>query len=406
MDEELLDELELEDEELDGEEFQVPSFLEESSEEEVHERMLKELPEDIDKSEGGYVYDLTRPTASEVARLKEFELVEALKLIWPRFAEGIYLDYHAETRGLERKEAINAAGILNIKGTLGTVIPEGTIFTTESINDEPEKEYETLEEAVIQSEEGVNVPIQSIEAGLAGNSAANTIILEDEMIEGISEVTNMEPVSGGMEAEEDESLRERIMEYDQSQGSSFVGNIADYKRWASSVEGVGSVTVQEGHEGDGIVKIILTDANGEPASTELCKEVEKFIMSPDQPENRLAPVNAKVQVSAPTKLEIAVSANVKLRNAVLDDVKKEFLESLKKYLKMTGEDGEIRYTQVANLLGDTLGVYDFEGLKLSYDSTETTMNIPVSKDKIPSIGESGVSLTLIEMKEGENGGEN
>lgn len=400
MDEELLDDLELEDDELDEEEFQIPSFLDESSEEEVHERMMKELPEDIDKSEGGYVYDLTRPTASEVARLKEFELVEALKLIWPRFAEGIYLDYHAETRGLERKEAINASGILNVKGAEGTVIPEGKIFTTESINDEPEKEYETLEEAVISGEEGCNIPIQSIEAGLAGNSAANTVKLEEESIEGISEVTNVEPVSGGMEAEDDDRLRVRIMEYDQSQGSSFVGNIADYKRWASSVEGVGSVSIQGGSDGDGEVKIILTDANGEPATEELCLEVENYIMSPNQPENRLAPVNAKVSVSAPTKLEISISAEVKLKNATLEEVKSEFSEALRKYLKTTGEDGEIRYTQVAILLGDTTGVYDYTNLVLVADSVESVENIPVDKDKIPSIKADGLNLTLMQAKEG------
>lgn len=112
---------------------------------------------------------------------------------------------------------MNAAGILHITGTLGTVIPEGSIFTTESINDEPEKEYETLEEATITAEDGVDVKIQCTEAGLNGNSAKNTVNLEEDIIEGIAEVTNPEPIIGGAEEEDDESLRERIMEYDQSQ---------------------------------------------------------------------------------------------------------------------------------------------------------------------------------------------
>ena len=205
--------------------FQIPEFLKETStEEEIHRRMLSELPEDLDQSEGGYVYDLTRPTAIEVARLKEFELVETLKLIWPRFAEGIYLDYHAETRGLERKEAINAAGKLHIEGKSGTLISEGTIFMTESIHEEPAKEYETLEEAEISEGENgmgsVDVPIQSIEAGSNGNSAAGTILLQDNVSEDITLIINPEPITGGMEEEDDESLRERIMEYDQSQGES------------------------------------------------------------------------------------------------------------------------------------------------------------------------------------------
>ena len=207
MDEELLETID--EEELEEDDFVVPSFLDNSSEEEIHKKMLDYLPDDIDKSEGGYVYDLTKPTAIEVSRMKEFELVEALKLIWPRYAEGAFLDYHAETRGIQRKEAMNAAGILHITGTLGTVIPEGSIFTTESINDEPEKEYETLEEATITAEDGVDVKIQCTEAGLNGNSAKNTVNLEEDIIEGIAEVTNPEPIIGGAEEEDDESLRER-----------------------------------------------------------------------------------------------------------------------------------------------------------------------------------------------------
>ena len=82
MDEELLETID--EEELDEDDFVVPSFLDNSSEEEIHKKMLDYLPDDIDKSEGGYVYDLTKPTAIEVSRMKEFELVEALKLIWPR----------------------------------------------------------------------------------------------------------------------------------------------------------------------------------------------------------------------------------------------------------------------------------------------------------------------------------
>ena len=206
MDEEILEMME----ETDEDDFQIPEFLEEGSEEEIHNTMLGELPNDIDVSEGGYIYDLTRPTAMEISRMKQFELVEALKLIWPRFAEGIYLDYHAETRGLERKEAANAEGILTITGTTGTVIESGSIFTTEGINGEDAKEYETLEEAQIPESGSVEVPIQCVEAGTIGNSAVNTIVLQQSTKEGITGVTNHVPISGGYGEEDDDSLRERI----------------------------------------------------------------------------------------------------------------------------------------------------------------------------------------------------
>ncbi|MBS7007055.1 baseplate J/gp47 family protein [Anaerostipes sp.] len=386
MDEEILDNLE---EELEEDDFQVPKFLEESSEEEIHKRMLDNLQKDLDTSEGGFVYDLTKPTAIEVSRMKEFELVEALKLIWPRFAEGIYLDYHAETRGLERKEAINAKGMLHIEGQAGTLIPEGTVFTTEGINDEPEKEYETMMEAQIEEDGFVDIEIQSIEAGLAGNSAENTVILQADIIEGINTVTNPAPIAGGLEAEEDESLRERIMEYDQTQGDSFVGNMNDYKRWALSVEGTGNARIVSPEDGSGVVTIYLTSSDGKPASNELCLEVKNYIMRPDNPDERLAPINSIVAVEPAAELSIAVKAVVQLKDSTIENVRNMFIKGMQEYLTTAEADGEIRYTKIANILGNTSGVYDFSNLIVNGQQG----NIPIDGGKIPVLDLQNLELT-------------
>ena len=291
---------------------------------------------------------------------------------------------------------LNAAGILHITGTLGTVIPEGSIFTTESINDEPEKEYETLEEATITAEDGVDVKIQCTEAGLNGNSAKNTVNLEEDIIEGIAEVTNPEPIIGGAEEEDDESLRERIMEYDQSQGDSFVGNVSDYKRWALSVEGVDTAIVFSPEDNSGKVKIVITPANDELNIQELKDKVTNYIMSPDNPENRLAPVNAKVEVVTPDNLIININAAVELKaGAELTTVTDIFRKAVNNYLKATVNEGKIRYTQISNILGDTEGVYDYSGLVISKDGDAEgkTDNIAVDPNVIP---EAAVTLSLAE----------
>lgn len=72
---------------LEAEELELPDFLNNSSEEEIHEKMLGNLPEDIDKSEGGFPWDFTRPTAIEIAELKEYVLVEVLKSLSPATCE-------------------------------------------------------------------------------------------------------------------------------------------------------------------------------------------------------------------------------------------------------------------------------------------------------------------------------
>ena len=63
---------------LEAEEMELPGFLENSSEDEIHEKMLGNLPDDIDKSEGGFPWDFTRATAIEISELIEFVLVVVL----------------------------------------------------------------------------------------------------------------------------------------------------------------------------------------------------------------------------------------------------------------------------------------------------------------------------------------
>ena len=46
-------------------EFNRPEFLEGNSAEEIHERMMNNLPSDIDDMPGGFPYDMTMPAALE-----------------------------------------------------------------------------------------------------------------------------------------------------------------------------------------------------------------------------------------------------------------------------------------------------------------------------------------------------
>ena len=44
-------------------EFEIPDFIENMGPEQIHERMMASLPEDIDKMPGGFPFDYTMPTA-------------------------------------------------------------------------------------------------------------------------------------------------------------------------------------------------------------------------------------------------------------------------------------------------------------------------------------------------------
>jgi hypothetical protein len=49
--------------------FEPPEWLKNVSARGIQERMMRNLPLDIDKTEGGFAWDLTMPTALEKAEL-------------------------------------------------------------------------------------------------------------------------------------------------------------------------------------------------------------------------------------------------------------------------------------------------------------------------------------------------
>lgn len=376
-------------------EFVTPEFLQNHSTEEVYGKMKKILPPDLDLSEGGHAFNMTMPTALVVAELCEFILPEVIKLIFPAWSYGEFLDAHAKARSITRRAAASASGELTITGEANTIIPEGSLFSTAAVNDEAAVEYVTLEDATIPVSRTVKVPIQCTQAGIVGNAQANTIVLVTSKNTGIVAVTNEEAITGGTEEESDESLIERIDEYDKSQGDSYVGSVADYRRWAMSVPGVGEAAVIPAEDDSGTVTIIITDANGDPATPTKCSEVYNYIMSPDNPEARLAPTNAVLIVSPPSTMPIGITATVEVEDeATIESVEASFLVQLTAYLQEAMADNEIKYTRIYSALSASDGVYDFADLKIGIKGQAFgTENIPITTSQLPTVSATDITLT-------------
>lgn len=379
-------------------EYETPYFLKNKSVDEIHAQMKAILPADIDVSEGSHEWNMTRPTALIVAMVCQFILPEVVKLTFPSWSYGDYLDMHAIQRGLERREATAATGTITITGDANSVIPRGSMFSTASINDEPSVDYITLEQAVIPMEGSVDVEVECTKKGIIGNTIENTVIFVSSKLTGIKAVTNAEEITGGTEAESDEDLIVRIEEYDATQGQSFVGNPNDYKRWATSVDGVGEAIVISAQDDSGLVTIILTDSNGAPANETLRDAVYNYIMRPDAPGERLAPVNAKLSVLAPDTLAIGIKATIELVDGYnLEAVKTTIMENLQQYLPIAMDEKEIKYTRIARVLSETVGVNDYSSLQIGVKTDGTvsygTANIPIEITELPTIDEEDLILT-------------
>lgn len=376
-------------------ELTTPAFLQHSSPEEIHKTMMDMLPADIDLSWGNHAWNFTYPTALVASELMEFVLPEVLKVIFPEHSYGEFLDGHAKARGISRRAANPAAGEITIMGIPETVIPAGSLFATAAVNDEPSVDYETLEEVKIPESGSVTVEIRCTKGGTVGNTTKNTIVLVGSRLTGITGVTNEKEVAGGTEEEDDESMKSRILEYDKSQGDNFVGSASDYKRWATSVDGVGEATIITPQDDSGLVTIVLTDANGAAATEQLCESVYNYIMRPDSPGERLAPVNAFLSVVPPSTMAISIRAVVEPEEgATVESVKIAFANRLAAYLATAMDEKEIKYTRIAAALSGTDGVNDFSGLEMCVKGGEYgTGNIPITTTQLPEVSEQDIEIT-------------
>lgn len=378
--------------------FTVPEFLENRSPEDFMAIMKETLPADIDLSEGGYAWDFTMPTAIVAARLCEFVLPEVLKIVFPEWSYGEYLDGHAKGRGITRRAATASTGEITITGESGTVIPAGSLFSVASTNGNPSIDYMTIDAVTIPDGGSVTAPVQCTQAGTIGNTGIGTVVLVSSKLTKVTSVTNEEAITGGTEEESDESLKQRISDYDQSQGENYTGCPADYKRWATSVDGVGDATVISAKDDTGLVTIILTDSNGSPATETLCQAVYNYIMRPDDEGERLAPINANLSVTAPSTVAIGIKATVELTSgATIESVKSAFLAQLALYLPLALEEGEVKYTRIAAALASVNGANDYKDLQIGVKSgtsiTYGTANIPVTTGQLPTIAAEDMIFT-------------
>ena len=160
---------------------------------------------------------------------------------FPQTAQGDYLDKHAQLRGLERRAATAAVGVLSFETDhppeADLSIPEGTVCMTAA-----QVRFETTEAGVLKAgQTSAQVRARAVEPGAAGNAAAGTVRAMAVAPGGGGRGTNPEAFSGGLDAEGDESLRERVLETFRRMPNG--ANAAFYQQEALSFPEVAAATV-------------------------------------------------------------------------------------------------------------------------------------------------------------------
>jgi uncharacterized phage protein gp47/JayE len=131
--------------------------------------------------------------------------------------------------------------------------------------------------------------------------------------------------------EADDDYRARVAQRVASRA--FGGNIADYKRFVTEIEGVGGVKVFPVWHGGGSVKIAVVDSAFNNVSPEFLTEVKNAV-DPEEDEGTgagTAPIGHVVTVSTPQRVVIDVKAVVTLDNRTVGQVLAEAVTGLGEY---------------------------------------------------------------------------
>ena len=367
-------------------EFIRPEFIENNSAEEIHQRMMNNLPADIDDMPGGFPFDFTMPAALEKDEFINYHMVRALMIAFPQYAWDEWLDRHGQQVHLERHQPESASGKVKVTGKAGAVIAAGTVFCTPATETGPSIEFISQEEAEIGEDGTILIHVSAVESGIGSNVPANTVVLMAKPDKNVTEVINPEPIRGGTERESNDDFYDRIAaEYDNS--LTYLGNDSDYIRWAKEA-GAGDCIVIPAAEGPGTVKLVLVDGNGQPANEELVQEVYSHIVSPEDRSKRLLPTACAKLICGPAttvRVDYMITGLLYDDTTSIEQIETEFLAAVKAIYTSAKQQDILRYNDVRPIISDIAGVLDFNEFFMNGD----IKNIRLSKEEYPETGEIG-----------------
>ena len=224
---------------------------------------------------------------------------------FPQTAQGVYLDGHAQMRGITRRAATKAVGTLRFSVVTPSAV-ELSISAGTACMTAGEVRFQTTADAVLPAGElSVDVPAEAVDSGEEGNVPAGSVVVLTACPVGITGCTNPAAFSGGSDSENDESLRSRVLE-------SYLrlpngANAAWYEQSAMSHEGVAAAQAVGRARGVGTVDVYIATEAGLP-DAELLEKVRS-----DLQEKREIAVDVEVlspeAESVDVTVEIAVAEN-------------------------------------------------------------------------------------------------
>ena len=329
------------------------------TQEDIQQRINDRMNMQANLLEGGFSQQIVGSVAYELANIEDTELNNIADRCFVRTAQGTDLDLVGADYGIPRRENVAAIVYLEITGEQGAIINNTVKATYNNLV------FTVQEYRVINSSGVATVQARCDTPGVIGNVVANTITEFLTNYNGLTSVNNPEAAYDGFDREDDETYRQRILDYLAEDATN--ANKNQYEKWAREVEGVQKAVIKGAEDmGAGNVGVYISAVGDVPVSEELKQSVYNHI-------DAVQPINATVIVNSLIYKNINTVASVVLKDGyTTDDIKDELELKLKEYLPTV--DNTVSYFNINNLLFDCTGVEDVTSLTLNGGTTSINID--------------------------------
>lgn len=344
----------------------------------IMNRLLDHVRDDVDKREGSIIYDALAPAALEL-EMAYIMLEYVLNQGFADTSEREYLILRARERGLVPYNA--TAAVLKAEFTPTDIDVTGQRFSLGQLNF-------VVGDAIEGSPGAYQITCET--PGADGNKVLGAMI-PIEYIDNLQTAKATQVLIPGEDEEDTEDFRARYFNSFGDKG--FGGNVQDYIDKVSALDGVGGVRVTPVWKGGRTVLCTIIDAEYNPASATLIKAVQDAIdPKQDGMGTGIAPIDHVVTIDTPDTVTVNVTLHVELDTGYTwDGVKTSVENAVKDYLLelrqawKNGKSGQgtvVRISQIETRLLALTGIVDIGETQIN----GVTGNLTIANNDLPMIG--------------------
>ena len=342
------------------------------------ERMLDNVPDDLDKREGSVIWDALAPAALELETGYLF-LDYVLNQSFADTADRDFLILRARERGLLPNDATYA--VLKGEFTPTTADVAGKRFNLGSLN------YQVGD--AIEGEPG-SYQLICETPGVEGHQTLGRLIPID-YVEGLQTANATQVLIPGEDEEDTEVFRNRYL--NDFNPVRFGGNIAQYLDWINNIDGVGASRVQRRVSGQRKIIATIIDSTYSKATSTLVEAVQTALdPNEDGRGDGIAPIGHEVTVEAADNATINIYFEItfdtgksysNMMTAITEVIEAYLLELRTDWGNYSsGTPTIVRIAQIETRILALTGVLDINNTKIN----SVAANYSCTDNKIPVLG--------------------